>query len=145
MRSLAVFAAAAVVAAGLGAGTDSVSSAAQVAGQALGSTIGWGSCEGYGNAVPLASGLECADIEVPLDHARPDGDTVTIALGRIRATAPVGRRQGVLLINPGGPGVSGLSWVERIHSYPPRGRRRQLRHHRFRPARYRRQRSRDEL
>ncbi|MCP2352931.1 alpha/beta hydrolase [Nonomuraea roseoviolacea] len=57
-----------------------------------------------------AARARCAEITVPLDYARPDGRTIKVAMSRLEATAP-GRRRGVLLINPGGPGVPGLSQV----------------------------------
>ena len=47
--------------------------------------------------------MECADIEVPVDHARPDGVTFTLRLGRLPTTDPAQKR-GSLLIIPGGPG-----------------------------------------
>src|SRR6202034_3012208 len=34
---------------------------------------------------------------------------ITLALSEVPATAPAGKRQGVLLVNPGGPGGAGLS------------------------------------
>ncbi len=51
--------------------------------------------------------VECATLAVPLDHSRPNGTTITIAVSRQRASDPA-RRRGVLLSNPGGPGGSGL-------------------------------------
>ncbi|WP_062379444.1 alpha/beta hydrolase [Demequina pelophila] len=51
--------------------------------------------------------LECATIQVPVDWADPDGDTIEIALNRYPATDE-DARLGSLLINPGGPGASGL-------------------------------------
>lgn len=51
--------------------------------------------------------LECAGLAVPLDHDQPGGRQITIALNRRRATDP-GRRIGSLLVNPGGPGASGV-------------------------------------
>ncbi|MGW1891375.1 alpha/beta hydrolase [Streptomyces sp. NPDC002004] len=51
--------------------------------------------------------LQCASLKVPLDHARPGGKRITIALSRIRHTAKTS--QGPLLVNPGGPGGSGLA------------------------------------
>lgn len=51
--------------------------------------------------------MQCALITVPLDYAAPAGPTIEIAVSRIRATDPQQRR-GVLLLNPGGPGGSGL-------------------------------------
>src|SRR5688572_12312201 len=55
--------------------------------------------------------LECATILVPLDWQDPAGPTITIALNRSQARVP-GERLGSLLINPGGPGGSGLDLVE---------------------------------
>lgn len=54
------------------------------------------------------SGAECATIQVPLDHAEPDGPKINIALLRLPAQNP-DQRIGSLVINPGGPGASGLS------------------------------------
>lgn len=67
----------------------------------------WGSCAEYvapGESLPPAA--QCARIEVPIDYTDPDGPTAQLALSRLRAT---GSRIGSLLINPGGPGMSGLS------------------------------------
>ncbi|WP_436494115.1 alpha/beta hydrolase [Actinokineospora sp. HUAS TT18] len=50
--------------------------------------------------------VRCATISVPLDYAKPDGRTVSLGLLRKQAT---GTKIGSLLINPGGPGVSGMS------------------------------------
>ncbi|RVU28740.1 alpha/beta hydrolase [Streptomyces antnestii] len=50
--------------------------------------------------------LQCSSVRVPLDHARPGGRQITLALSRIRHTAKTS--QGPLLVNPGGPGGSGL-------------------------------------
>jgi pimeloyl-ACP methyl ester carboxylesterase len=46
---------------------------------------------------------ECATIEVPVDHARPDGPQIPLRLGRLPNTDPTQYR-GSLLIIPGGPG-----------------------------------------
>ncbi|MFI1884641.1 alpha/beta hydrolase [Streptomyces jumonjinensis] len=51
--------------------------------------------------------FQCATIEVPLDYRRPGGTSVDIAISRIEATDD-DKRRGVLLFNPGGPGVPGL-------------------------------------
>lgn len=50
--------------------------------------------------------LQCASVRAPLDHARPDGPGVTLALTRVPHTAKT--FQGPLLVNPGGPGGSGV-------------------------------------
>ncbi|MGW2417437.1 alpha/beta hydrolase, partial [Streptomyces tubercidicus] len=51
--------------------------------------------------------FECAKIKVPLDYRAPGGKRIDLAISRIKSTAP-GKRHGVLLSNPGGPGGSGL-------------------------------------
>jgi pimeloyl-ACP methyl ester carboxylesterase len=51
--------------------------------------------------------LQCGTLRVPLDHAKPLGPTIRLALTRRQHTA-AGYR-GVLLTNPGGPGSSGLT------------------------------------
>jgi pimeloyl-ACP methyl ester carboxylesterase len=52
--------------------------------------------------------VECASLRVPLDYRRPSGDTIEVAVSRVRTAKP-GLRQGVLLFNPGGPGGPGLN------------------------------------
>ena len=58
--------------------------------------------------------LQCARLRVPLDYRHPDGRKITLALDRIPATAPPAQRQGVLLVNPGGPGASGLGLAAQV-------------------------------
>jgi pimeloyl-ACP methyl ester carboxylesterase len=53
---------------------------------------------------------------VPLDYSKPDGTKITLALSEVPATAPPARRQGILLVNPGGPGASGLSMAAFVAS-----------------------------
>ena len=52
--------------------------------------------------------LQCAGLAVPRDYADPNGPTLTLALARKPARTPAARI-GSLLINPGGPGNSGVS------------------------------------
>jgi pimeloyl-ACP methyl ester carboxylesterase len=52
----------------------------------------------------------CATLDVPVDHAQPGGDQ--IALQIMRATKIGGTdRIGALVLNPGGPGASGLGFL----------------------------------
>ncbi|GAB3655589.1 alpha/beta hydrolase [Actinocorallia lasiicapitis] len=53
-------------------------------------------------------GLQCGEVKVPLDYAAPDGEKLTLAVNRIPAS---GKKIGSLLVNPGGPGGSGLEFV----------------------------------
>ncbi|MEW2395489.1 alpha/beta hydrolase [Streptomyces sp. NPDC046862] len=51
--------------------------------------------------------FQCATITVPVNYAHPDGRTLRLQISRLRTSTP-GRRHGVLLSNPGGPGNPGL-------------------------------------
>jgi pimeloyl-ACP methyl ester carboxylesterase len=66
------------------------------------STLSWHPCTAQG------ASLQCASLQVPLDYSRPNGRKITLALSKVPASAPVSKRQGVLLVNPGGPGGPGL-------------------------------------
>src|SRR5207302_208138 len=63
--------------------------------------IDWRSCGGR---------LKCARLSVPLDHANPTGPRIELALNELPARKP-DERIGALLLNPGGPGGSGLDFV----------------------------------
>jgi pimeloyl-ACP methyl ester carboxylesterase len=53
--------------------------------------------------------LECASIDVPVDWEDEDSDSVEIALAKQEAS---GTSQGTIFVNPGGPGGSGVDFVE---------------------------------
>ena len=63
------------------------------------SPIAWTTCSG---------GLQCATVTAPLDYANPNGPTIQIAVARHLAEDPA-QRIGSLVINPGGPGSSGIN------------------------------------
>ncbi|MFD7652657.1 alpha/beta hydrolase [Actinosynnema sp. NPDC059797] len=77
-----------------------------------GQELAWEDCDGYatsGASVTLLKNrpeFECARLEVPLDYDEPDGEVARLALLRQAAS---GERTGSLLINPGGPGASGMT------------------------------------
>ncbi len=54
--------------------------------------------------------FKCAEIEVPLDYENPDFKSITLALKKLEANKPP-LKVGSLLINPGGPGGSGVDYV----------------------------------
>ncbi len=62
-------------------------------------------------AAPIAwepcGAMQCGTVTTPLDYARPDGPTIQIAVARRPAGDPA-ERIGSLVINPGGPGASGI-------------------------------------
>lgn len=70
--------------------------------------VEWGECPAdvATEAVPYV--LTCATIPVPLDYADPDGEQIELQISRLASENPAARR-GVLLLNPGGPGGSGLT------------------------------------
>ncbi|MQA06764.1 MAG: alpha/beta fold hydrolase [Streptosporangiales bacterium] len=57
------------------------------------------------------AGFQCAVAEVPTDYDRPHGATTSIALTRLPATDRE-NRIGTLFTNPGGPGGSGVDFVQ---------------------------------
>ncbi len=54
-------------------------------------------------------GLQCATVTAPLDWDDPAADTIELALIRQHATS--GAPRGSLLVNPGGPGGSGVAFI----------------------------------
>lgn len=75
-------------------------------------SLDWGGCEPYATSAGAKSafrgeGLECARLTVPLDYEHPDGTTIQVGVLRHRA-ADGGDRIGSLVLNPGGPGASGM-------------------------------------
>lgn len=76
-------------------------------------SIRWTPCR---NGDLAAYDLECGSLQVPLDHARPAGERITLALTRRLHTSAT--YKGVLLTNPGGPGGSGLSLPALSDSVP---------------------------
>lgn len=64
--------------------------------------IAWKDCGG---------GFQCGTVQVPLDYAHPDAGTISIALNRKPATDQA-NRIGSVLTNPGGPGASGIQFLQ---------------------------------
>jgi pimeloyl-ACP methyl ester carboxylesterase len=63
-------------------------------------TLDWRDCDGF----------DCASIEVPLDYTNPEARSIELQLVRRRANQRADR-VGTLLVNPGGPGVSGIGYA----------------------------------
>lgn len=66
--------------------------------------VTWSDCGG---------GDECASIWVPLDYKHPGGQAITIKAKR-QPAGDAAKRQGSLFINPGGPGGSGIDYLDFI-------------------------------
>lgn len=104
--------------AGCGSGPSSKRSPDEVA-QTRGATsspptstpepIAWTDCAG---------GFRCGTLKVPLDHAKPDGPRIELAVVRKPATGGAARI-GSLVLNPGGPGGSGLGFAQYAASTYP--------------------------
>lgn len=71
--------------------------------------VAWRSCGG---------GFDCATVTVPVDYLEPATGTLELALVRRPAGDP-SRRIGTLLVNPGGPGASGVRRVRRGFTVSP--------------------------
>jgi pimeloyl-ACP methyl ester carboxylesterase len=66
-------------------------------------TIDWSACGEFW----------CASVEVPLDWSNPTGETMQISINE--HTSPTAT--GFLLVNPGGPGASGVDFVRDNYDY----------------------------
>ena len=64
----------------------------------------------HGCGPELPPNLQCGELSVPLDYARPRGATTKLGFARLPAQDRA-RRVGSLIINPGGPGAAGSSFV----------------------------------
>ncbi|KAG8843757.1 hypothetical protein FRB91_003106 [Serendipita sp. 411] len=66
-------------------------------------SVTWSEC-------PPITGIECATVQVPLDWADESKGMIPIALARVAATTP--QREGYMFFNPGGPGGSGVEFIQ---------------------------------
>ncbi|MGH3795261.1 MAG: alpha/beta hydrolase [Pseudonocardiaceae bacterium] len=78
-----------------------------------GQALSWGGCADFAETPDdktayASPGLQCTYLEVPLNYADPNGRTIKIGVLRRPAADPA-QRIGSLVINPGGPGASGMS------------------------------------
>ncbi|WP_347109793.1 alpha/beta hydrolase [Paenarthrobacter sp. S56] len=62
--------------------------------------VEWSACE---------DGFQCASVKVPLDYGNPGADDITLAAIKMPSS---GTKQGTILVNPGGPGGSGVDFVK---------------------------------
>ncbi|MER5871096.1 alpha/beta hydrolase [Streptomyces sp. NPDC002044] len=72
----------------------------------------WGECEAptpaEGGGPAPGKDWQCATLDVPLDYAKPEGETIPLALIRAKARDQ-DNRLGSLVFNFGGPGGSGIT------------------------------------
>jgi pimeloyl-ACP methyl ester carboxylesterase len=104
-------------AAAVGIGGTAVAVAANTGGESsdvspvAANGIAWHKCTGS-----LAGKAECAHVQVPLDYRKPKGKKISIAISRVKHT-DTKHYSGVLFVNPGGPGGSGLAYSAGLKSW----------------------------
>jgi pimeloyl-ACP methyl ester carboxylesterase len=82
-----------------------------------GTPVQWAPCQSANPAVPIPPDAECGKLSVPVDYTKSDGDVAQLAMIRFKAT---GEKIGSLVVNPGGPGESGVeSAINLIPTLPP--------------------------
>ncbi len=64
---------------------------------------------------PCSSGFQCARLLVPVDYARPAGSRFSLPVVRLQAAGPA-RRIGSIVLNPGGPGGSGIAFARQARN-----------------------------
>ncbi|HEV7980144.1 alpha/beta fold hydrolase [Amycolatopsis sp.] len=76
---------------------------------AVATQVAWGACPEDVVAEAAPSQLDCATVPVPVDYADPASSEIDIMISRLASKNP-SKRRGILLLNPGGPGGSGLAF-----------------------------------
>ncbi|AUY51415.1 alpha/beta hydrolase [Streptomyces sp. CB01881] len=79
-----------------------------------GQQIAWAACPADPQAEQAKidiSGLLCGKLHVPLDYTHPAADALDIAMIKLPAAKP-DQKVGSLMVNPGGPGASGIEMVK---------------------------------
>ena len=90
----------------LGGCSNVVDGRAVISAPRPGSPIQWAACKAAEfDSTRAQVGAECGTLSVPIDYAKPGGDVAQIAMIRFKAT---GQKIGSLVVNPGGPGESGV-------------------------------------
>ncbi|MGW4642802.1 alpha/beta hydrolase [Sphaerisporangium sp. NPDC004334] len=82
------------------AGGDAAKAPSAALAPYYGQKIAWTDCK---------NGFQCGKLEVPLDYAAPSGDRIAISVIRLPATGK--QRIGSIILNPGGPGGSGIEYA----------------------------------
>ncbi|MEV5845018.1 alpha/beta hydrolase [Streptomyces sp. NPDC051985] len=91
------------------AATSSATGSAALPSSLTSQKLDWSRCKATSDSAAPGDEWRCATLKVPLDWARPDGETIGLALIRAQASGGSGKRIGSLLFNFGGPGGSGVS------------------------------------
>ncbi|MGE0877798.1 MAG: alpha/beta hydrolase [Acidimicrobiia bacterium] len=97
----------AAVTSGVGASTSNGASGTDAGSTAPRPALQWRSC---------GDGIECTTLAVPIDDTVANGPTISLAINRHKANKSA-KRIGVLLVNPGGPGVGGQFLVQAANQF----------------------------
>jgi pimeloyl-ACP methyl ester carboxylesterase len=120
-RTLLIWTAMAAAAMLLGGCLRVVDGHAVMAGPRLGQPVKWVPCRAS-NPAKLPAGTMCGKLAVPVDYDHLNGDVAVLGLVRFPAT---GDKIGSLVINPGGPGESGINAaLSIVQTLPPKVRER---------------------
>jgi pimeloyl-ACP methyl ester carboxylesterase len=124
-KLLAVAATAGLGLTGLGPGAASASATTGTSGAFHPASLAWHTCradivngaKGYDNVGPVQVSkiIQCAELQVPLDYARPDGQKITLELTRLPHQGS-GAAKGDILVNPGGPGGEGALFGASVYA-----------------------------
>ena len=88
-------------------GTSTGSAPAADLAKFYGQKVTWHGCQ---------DGDRCTRIRVPLDYAKPAGRSISLSVVKVPASDP-GKRVGSLVVNPGGPGGSGVDYAVNWSAY----------------------------
>ncbi|WP_130797380.1 alpha/beta hydrolase [Streptomyces otsuchiensis] len=88
--------------------TVPLATAHAVAEEPDGPEVRWSACPDDVLAEAAPVDLECATVPVPVDYSDPDGEQIDLLISRVASASP-DQRRGTLMLNPGGPGGSGLA------------------------------------
>jgi pimeloyl-ACP methyl ester carboxylesterase len=71
-------------------------------------SVAWSTCASVVDDASRIPTAQCTTVAVPVDYAKPDGAQAQLAVIKVPAS---GKRLGVLIVNPGGPGASAVDTV----------------------------------
>ncbi|MCW2903550.1 MAG: Alpha/beta hydrolase fold [Streptosporangiaceae bacterium] len=106
-------------------GAPNASAAADVSDAFHRASVAWQACspdivaaaKAYDRLGPVEVSkiIQCAELQVPLDYAKPNGQKITLQLTRTPHTGS-GAAKGDIVVNPGGPGGGGALFGPRVYA-----------------------------
>ncbi|MDN3354037.1 alpha/beta hydrolase [Actinomadura sp. DC4] len=124
-KLLAVAATAGLGLSGLGLGATSASATTSAPGAFQPASLSWHACQpdivtgaqAYDalGPVKVSTIIKCAELQVPLDYAHPNGQKITLELTKTPHQGS-GAAKGDILVNPGGPGGEGALFGPRVYA-----------------------------